>query len=131
MLGLLPYWSAGSDQGEREKRRPTMKTYILMIVSVLALVGTGLSIGQADPGVMPDVAPKFIAGTIQAIDPAGMNIIVQTDQGKSEMLPVANADAVKGLVKGDSVSVELDDKGTVVKIVKKTPEPKQSPEPKS
>lgn len=108
----------------------TLKTFIL-IVSVLALVGTGLSVGQADPGVMPDVAPKFIAGTIQAIDPAGMNIIVQTDQGKSEMLPVANADAVKGLVKGDSVSVELDDKGTVVKIVKTTTEPKQSPEPKS
>ncbi len=108
-----------------------MKTFIVMIVSVLVLVGTGFSIGQADPGVMPDVAPKFIAGTIQAIDPAGMNIIVQTDQGKSEMLPVANADTVKGLVKGDSVSVELDAKGTVVKIVRTTPDPKQSPEPKS
>jgi len=102
----------------------------MMIVSVLALVGTGLSVGQADPGVMPDMAPKFIAGTIQAIDPAGLNIIVQTDQGKSEMLPVANADAVKGIAKGDSVSVELDAKGTVVKIVKTTDQ-KKSPEPKS
>lgn len=108
-----------------------MKTLIVMIVSVLALVGTGLSVGQADPGLMPDLAPKFIAGTIQAIDPAGMNIIVQTEQGKSEMLPVANADAVKGLVKGDSVSVELDDKGTVVKIVKTATDSKKSPEPKS
>jgi hypothetical protein len=108
-----------------------MKMFIVMIVSVFALVGTGLSIGQADPGVMPDVAPKFIAGTIQAIDPAGLNIIVQTDQGKSEMLPVANVNAVQGLAKGDSVSVELDDKGAVVKIVKTTTEPKKSPEPKS
>jgi hypothetical protein len=131
MLGLLPYWSAGSEQREREKRRQTMKTLIVMIVSVLALVGAGLSVGQADPGLMPDVAPKFIAGTIQAIDPAGLNIIVQTDQGKSEMLPVANADAVKGLAKGDSVNVELDNKGTVVKIVKTTTDPKKSPEPKS
>jgi len=107
-----------------------MKTFIL-IVSVLAFVGMGLSVGQADPGVMPDVAPKFIAGTVQAIDPAGMNIIVQTDQGRSEMLPVISADAVKGLAEGDSVSVELDEKGTVVKIVKTTAQPKQSPEPKS
>jgi hypothetical protein len=107
-----------------------MKTLIVMLVSVLALVGTGLSVGQADPGVMPDIAPRFVAGTIQAIDPAGLNIIVQTDQGKSEMLPVANADAVKGLVKGDAVSVELDDKGTVVKIVKTTTDQKKSSEPK-
>ena len=107
-----------------------MKTFIL-IVSVLAFVGMGLSVGQADPGVMPDVAPKFIAGTVQAIDPAGLNIIVQTDQGRSEMLPVISADAVKGLAEGDSVSVELDEKGTVVKIVKTTAQPKQSPEPKS
>ena len=108
-----------------------MKTFIVMLVSVLALVGTGLSVGQADPGVMPDLAPKFIAGTIQAIDPAGLNIIVQTDQGKSEMLPVSNADAVKGFAKGDSVSVELDNKGAVVKIVKTTTDPKKLPEPKS
>jgi hypothetical protein len=108
-----------------------MKTLMVMIVSVLALVGTGLSVGQADPGLMPDVAPKFIAGTIQAIDPAGLNIIVQTDQGKSEMLPVASADAVKGLAKGDSVNVELDNKGTVVKIVKTTTDSKKSSEPKS
>jgi hypothetical protein len=107
-----------------------MKTLIVMLVSVLALAGTGLSVGQADPGVMPDIAPRFVAGTIQAIDPAGLNIIVQTDQGKSEMLPVANADAVKGIVKGDAVSVELDDKGTVVKIVKTTTDQKKSSEPK-
>ena len=107
-----------------------MKTFIL-IVGVLVFVGMGLSVGQADPGLMPDAGPKFIAGTVEAIDPAGMNIIVQTDQGKSEMLPVASADAVKGLAKGDSVSVELDDKGTVVKIVKTTPQPNQSPKPKS
>ena len=107
-----------------------MKTFIL-IVSVLAFVGMGLSVGQADPGVMPDVMPKFIAGTVQAIDPAGLNIIVQTDQGRSEMLPVASVDAVKGLATGDSVSVELDSKGTVVKIVKTTVQPKQSPEPRS
>ncbi len=107
-----------------------MKTFIL-IVGVLAFAGMGLSVGQSDPGVMSDVTPKFIAGTVQAIDPSGMNIIVQTDQGRSEMLPVANADAVKGLAKGDSVSVELDEKGTVVKIVRTTAQPKQSPEPKS
>lgn len=107
-----------------------MKTFIL-IVSVLVFVGMGLSVSQADPGVMPDVASQFIGGTIQAIDPAGMNVIVQTDQGKSEMFPVANADAVKGFATGDSVSVELDSKGTVVKIVKRTTEPKQSPKPRS
>ncbi|HYM38429.1 MAG TPA: hypothetical protein VES96_08505 [Nitrospiraceae bacterium] len=102
-----------------------------MIVSVLVLVGTGPSVGQADPGIMLDVAPKFVAGTIQAIDPAGLNIIVQTDQGKSEMLPVTSADAVKGFAKGDRVSVELDDKGTVIKIVKTATDQKHSPEPKS
>ena len=107
-----------------------MKMLIVMIVSVLAFVGAGGSIGQADPGVAPDISPKFIAGTIQAIDPAGLNIILQTDQGKSEMLPVASAEAVKGFAKGDHVSLELDNKGAVVKIVKTSSESKPAPEPK-
>ena len=106
-----------------------MKPLIVTIVGLLFLVGTAMSVGQADPGV-PGIAPQFIGGTIQAVDPAGLNIILQTDQGKTELLPVANADAVKGLTKGDRVSVELDEKGAVRKISKTSPESKDSPEPK-
>lgn len=107
-----------------------MKPFIVTIVSLLFLVGMAISVGQADPGI-PGVAPQFIGGTIQAIDPAGLNIILQTEQGKTELLPVANADAVKGLAKGDRVSVELDEKGAVRKISKLSSEPKDSSEPKS
>jgi len=103
-----------------------MKPFIVTIVSVLLLVGLTISVGQADRGV----APTFLGGTIQAIDPAGLNIILKTDQGKTELLPVANADVVKGLVKGDRVSVELDEKGAIIKIVKAPAEPKDSPKPK-
>lgn len=106
-----------------------MKPFIVTIASMLLLVGLTISVGQADPGV-PGTAPQFIGGTVQAIDPAGLNIILKTDQGKTEMLPVANADAVKGLAKGDRVSVELDEKGAVRKISKLSPESKDSPEPK-
>lgn len=106
-----------------------MKPLIVTIASVLFLVGMAISVGQADPG-LPGTVSQFIGGTVQAIDPAGLSIVLETEQGKTEMLPVANADAVKGLAKGDRVSVELDEKGAVKKISKMSSDPKESPEPK-
>lgn len=106
-----------------------MKPLVVTIVGLLFLIGMAVPGGQADPGV-PGIAPQFLGGTIQAIDPAGLSIILQTDQGKTELLPVANADAVKGLMKGDRVSVELDEKGAVRKISKASSESKDAPEPK-
>ena len=106
-----------------------MKPIIVTIAGLLFLVGVTISAGQADP-VIPGTAPQFLGGTIQAVDPGGLNIILQTDQGKTELLPVANADAVKGLTKGDRVSVELDEKGAARKISKMSPESKNSPESK-
>lgn len=106
-----------------------MKPIIVTIVGLLFLVGMTIPIGQADPGI-PGIAPQFLGGTVQAVDPAGLNIILQTDEGITEVLPVANADAVKGVVKGDRVSVELDEQGAVRKISKMTPNSKESREPK-
>jgi len=45
-------------------------------------------------------------------------------------LPVANAEVIKGLTKGDRVSLELDVQGRVMKIVKTAPDLKIAPEPK-
>jgi hypothetical protein len=106
-----------------------MKPLIMTIVGLLFLVGMSIPVGQADPGV-PGIAPQFLGGTVQAVDPAGSNIILQTDEGITEVLPVANVDAVKGLMKGDRVNVELDEKGAVKKISKMSPESKDSPEPR-
>lgn len=107
-----------------------MKPLVVTIVGLLFLAGIAIPVGQADPGV-PATDPQSIGGTIQAIDPAGLSIILQTDQGKTELLPVANPDAVKGLAKGDRVSVELDEKGAVRKASKASPESNDSPEPRS
>jgi hypothetical protein len=129
MLGFLPYWSAGSERAGEGEKEAAMKPIIVTIVGLLFLVGMTIPVGQADPGV-PGIAPQFLGGTVQAVDPAGLNIILQTDEGITEVLPVADADAVKGVVKGDRVSVELDEKGAVKKISKMTPGSKDSPLPK-
>jgi len=64
-------------------------------------------------------------------EPAVLRVTVQTEQGKKESLPVADASLLQGLSKGDRVSIEMDEQGRVTTIVKTIPDKKSAPEPRS
>lgn len=103
-----------------------MKTFLITTGSLLFLLGVIFSPSQATLVA----STTFIGSTIEDIDLAGMKITIKTDQGESLSLSVANAEIMKGLTKGDRVSLELDVQGRVMKIVKITPDLKIAPEPK-
>lgn len=97
------------------------------------LVWLGMMIAQvqaAPPGPGEPVFAKFIGGTVETIDHAGLKITILTDMGKLQSLPIDSPDVIKGLAKGDRVSVELDEQGNVMKIVKTGAEQKTAPEPR-
>lgn len=100
-----------------------MKTPLLVMLAVLVFAAAGHAPSQAASPKDPIVINQFVGGTVEKIDLVGLRLTVQTDLGKSEALPVANAGVIKDLYKGDRVSVELDDQGRVIKIVKTTPDP--------
>ncbi|MGH7230902.1 MAG: hypothetical protein ACREJU_06005 [Nitrospiraceae bacterium] len=56
--------------------------------------------------------------TIEAIDQAGQRLTIHTVAGDTWTLPVANADILQGLAKGDRVTVELGPDERITKIVK-------------
>jgi hypothetical protein len=103
-----------------------MKPFVFAMVSLLLLLGVTFSPSQ---GTLV-ASTTFIGSTIEAIDLAGLKVSIKTDQGESLSLPVANAEVMKGLTKGDRVSLELDVQGRVMKIVKIAPDLKIAPEPK-
>lgn len=103
-----------------------MKTFINTMGSLLFLLGVTFSPSQATLVA----STTFIGSTIEEIDLAGMKITIKTDQGESLSLSVASAEVMKGLTKGDRVSLELDVQGRVMKIVKTAPDLKIAPEPK-
>ncbi|TAJ10368.1 MAG: hypothetical protein EPO61_02725 [Nitrospirae bacterium] len=108
-----------------------MKTLLIAMVGLVCVVGM---VGMSSPsGVDASAAAtNFVGGTIKSIDWAGLKVTIQIDRGKTESLPVASIDLMKGLTEGDhvSVEVELDEMGKVLKVVKIIPDGKDAPEPK-
>lgn len=109
-----------------------MKTLVVILFSLALVMGLVIT---SSPAASPDrtdpTLAKFVGGTIEEIDPASLRVTIQTEMGKKESLPVTDAGVIKGLSKGDRVSVEMDEQGTVVKIVKLAPDRKGAPEPGS
>ena len=112
-----------------------MKTLVVTLFSlalVMGVMGMAVTSGQA---VSPDptglTLTKFVGGTIEEIDHTGLRVTIQTEMGQKESLPVADAEVIKGLTKGDRVSVEMDEQGKVMKIVKLAPDRSGAPEPGS
>lgn len=107
-----------------------MKTLVIGLLSMLVVMGMVITPSQAaSPSQGEPVVVKFIGGTIESVDPAGLRVTIMTDFGGKESLPVADASVLMGLAKGDRVSVEMDEQGTVKKIVKTTPDQKGKPAP--
>ncbi|MGH7205014.1 MAG: hypothetical protein ACREI2_02265 [Nitrospiraceae bacterium] len=103
-----------------------MKPCVFTMVSLLLFLGVTFSPSQ---GALV-ASTAFIGSTIEEIDLAGLKVTIKTDQGESLSLSVTNAEVMKGLTKGDRVSLELDVQGRVMKIVKTAPNLKIAPDPK-
>ena len=100
----------------------TMKTVAMTMISVLILIGAVGLIGFSEL-----LAATTVTGsTVESIDSTGLNITVQTpgDRGKLSM-PVVSPEVMKGVTVGDRVSLDLDEPGRVVKIIKLVPAPKE------
>ncbi|OLC40633.1 MAG: hypothetical protein AUH74_07680 [Nitrospirae bacterium 13_1_40CM_4_62_6] len=110
-----------------------MKTLVIAVLGLLLVVGLMIVPSQAGgPLSLTDpVFAKFIGGTVEEIDHAGLRVTIQTEQGKKESLQVADASLLQGLSKGDRVSVEMDEQGKARTIIKTMPNKKGAPEPGS
>jgi len=115
-----------------------MKPYNMS--SLLIGVGLSLALGMTVPVVQAEtlllptqgkpVFIKFLGGTIEDIDHAALKLTIQTEIGKKESYSVTTADVIQGLIKGDQVSIELDDHGKVLNVVKNNSLPAPAPEPR-
>jgi hypothetical protein len=106
-----------------------MKSFLIALMSLLVFIATAPALSHAVNRMEPMIVNQFVGGTVERIDMVGLRLTVQTDLGQSEALPVASANIIKNLSKGDRISAELDDQGRVISIVKTTPE-SSIPKPK-
>lgn len=107
-----------------------MKALVIALLSTLLVMGLVIAPSQAaSPTQGAAFVAKFIGGTIESVDPAGLRVTIMNELGAKESLPVADVSILMGLAKGDRVSVEMDEQGTVKKIVKTTPDLKGHPAP--
>ncbi len=111
--------------------KATFMTGFITGVGLLLVVGIVVPAIQAETAPLPPsntALVKFMGGTIEEVDLAGLRITIQTEMGKKESFPVSSAEAMQGLTKGDQVTVELDEQGKALKIVKNDFAPKPAPE---
>jgi hypothetical protein len=95
-----------------------MKNLVVM-VSLILILGGAWSVGFQSMHVdVASAASTFTNSTVESIDPNGANLTIRTHDGNAWTLPVSSVELIKELHKGDHVSLELDVKGQVVKIVK-------------
>ncbi len=115
--------------------KASIMTGLITGASLLLVVGMVVPAIEAETVLLPTqgnpTVIKFMGGTIEEVDPAGLKITIQTDMGKKVSFPVSNAEVIRGLTKGDQVSIELDEQGKVLKVVKNNSAPKPAPEPRS
>ena len=106
-----------------------MKMPVVTLLSVAVIWGLVITSGHAgSPSQADPTLAKFVGGTIEEMDPAGLRVTIQTERGKKETFPIADASMLMGLTKGDRVSAEMDDQGKVLKIVKLAPHVKGRPD---
>lgn len=104
-----------------------MRLIVVAVMSLLFVFVAASFPAHAVNQAEPIIVNHYVGGTVERVDLIGLRLTVQTDLGKSEALPVASADVIKHLSKGDRVSAELDEQGRVVNIVKSEP---AAPKPK-
>lgn len=98
-----------------------MKAFNTMIMAG-ALAGALMVMGSLSAPQVDTVfaASTFIGSTVMEVASDGRQVTIQTAKGESWSLPVSDPELLKGVKKGDQVSLELDAKDQVSKIVKTT-----------
>jgi hypothetical protein len=130
-LYFYVWWAA-------EKKEVAMKPF--NVRNLIIGVGLSLALGMTVPMVQAEtlllptqgkpVFIKFLGGTVEDIDHVALKLTIQTEIGKKESFSVATAEVIQGLMKGDQVSIELDDHGKVLNVVKNNSLPAPAPEPR-
>jgi hypothetical protein len=92
-------------------RRDTMKASSTALMVSILVAGYLLQID------MVSGASTFIGSTVMEVGSDG-KVTIKTAQGESWSFPVSDPELLKGVKKGDQVSLELDAQDRVSKIVK-------------
>jgi hypothetical protein len=92
------------------------------LLSGALLAGVLVLSGPVAQGGPAQAASTFIGTTVLEVGTDGRKVTVRTTQGESWSLDVVDPELLKGVKKGDQVSLELDAQDRVSKIVK-TSEP--------
>jgi hypothetical protein len=93
-----------------------MKTMVTLLLLAAALA-LG-QIGGSGSETVAFAASTFIGSTVLEIEPDGQKVTIRTNNGESLSLVVADPEMMKGVNKGDQVSLELGPDDRVNKIVK-------------
>ncbi|HEX2055892.1 MAG TPA: hypothetical protein VHF07_05330 [Nitrospiraceae bacterium] len=64
------------------------------------------------------IAAGLLGGTVVAIDMEARELVLQMPEGHTTVFSTAQAEMLKDVKIGDRVSIELDQNGKVVKLVK-------------
>jgi hypothetical protein len=60
----------------------------------------------------------LLGGTVVSIDVETLQLVLQMPEGHTALYAVSSADVLKDLKVGDRISIELDQAGRIVKLVK-------------
>jgi hypothetical protein len=92
-----------------------------VVVTVALLLGSGyLTSAMAASPAAKDEQLNVVTGTLQELDVAKKSGTIKTDVGTIVGFTMKSPDLFKGLSVGERVSVRLDEKGQVIKVMETT-----------
>jgi hypothetical protein len=91
-----------------------MNKFMLASFFAMALFAAGFTVDSD----FARASTTLVGSTIQDVSPDGHTVTVRTSKGESLTLNVADREAIKGVKKGDQVSLEIGPDDRVHKIIK-------------
>jgi hypothetical protein len=92
-----------------------------LALSALATMAAGPH--RPSPGPQVAQSASMVSGVVASVDQGNLMIIMRTRFGQAQGFAVSSADVLKGISRGDTITVELDSQGVARRITKTgTPE---------
>ena len=92
-----------------------MQTFQRIVIGLsLSMLATGLESGFAETATIQ----TFTNSVVEQVDPGTKKLTFKTLEGQTWSLDVHNSDLLKGLQKGDRVSLELDSDDRIKNVVR-------------
>jgi hypothetical protein len=92
-----------------------MQTFRRIVIGLsLSMLATGLQSGFAENATIQ----TFTNSIVEQVDPGTKKLTFRTLEGQTWSLDVHNSDLLKGLQKGDRVSLELDSDDRIKNVVR-------------